>query len=230
MYPVDNGSKINYFSNFCLIYQAHKYDPSSPFFLLPPEIVQIISFGGIFLLYWVKTEHEKCNLTMSDGLQTAANLTNGYRVQPFYSETPITSGKISMSYFIQFATPHSTVEIGLCNSEIFDSLFSSNSDSCDCQVRTNQNVCLYSWFGGDGFCFGLDSNTKFGGYNVQEDMIMEINMNERTLTFYKEGTKDFEVKEEVAHYTNIPKSVIPICYLLGSGFDSSVTLKKCILW
>jgi hypothetical protein len=219
-------------NKFLLLLMAQKFDRQSLPHYLPIELIyHILQYSSVRKqLYWQDLEGNSM-MKITDDNQTCTNNQMGYRVQPFYSMEPITHGVVALSYYIRDARPLTTVEIGICFADIYPELTLDNNDSCNTRVRNNTQACLLSWNGGTGLLYGnASAGTLLEGYHVGERMIMEIDMNQRRLNFYKMlgGDKDFFDRRLIAFYTGLPDRVLPVCYLLGSGYDSSVTLMESL--
>jgi hypothetical protein len=211
---------------FTLPLLAHLHDKNSLFALLPIELIHFIYSVEVRApLEWVLLDHPKCEIKISNNRQTACNHIRGYRMQPFYSLVPITSGIVRFTYQVDQGTkPATTAEIGICPAAKLYDYYEMNCDSCDATcVREDGQVFMYSWNGGQGYLFGnVARGVRYGGCNLGDRMMMEVDMNRRKLNFFRCPDNGADVL--VAEFSDIPKDVIPFCWLLGSGSDASVTL------
>jgi hypothetical protein len=158
---------------------------------------------------------------------------------------PLTRGRYFFRYRIDFARPSTTMEIGVCDARIFADHFSKQDNDCsNLSIRDHQQAFLYSWNGGLGRLFGkIASGECRGGYMPMQQMVMELDLRRaepehRQLLFYRASDdweetfspylQDQRLERDEVHvlsrYWDLPESVVPIAYLLGSGYDTMVTL------
>jgi hypothetical protein len=161
-------------------------------------------------------------MTISNNKMTCKNNVTGYRMQPFYSIDPITYGRYIFRYFIDYGKPSTTMEIGVCDSTIFQERFTNQDTNCsNLSIRDYSKAYLFSWSGGEGRLYGnVNSGKLYGGYLPDEEIEMELDMRKKTLIFSK-ATGD---KKLLCVFQNLPEAVTPIAYILGSGYETSVTL------
>jgi hypothetical protein len=229
-YKGDDPHYLQSEKRFLLLLMAQKHDHNSLPHYLPTELIyHIMWYSSVRKpLYWEDLNGNSA-MKITEDNQTCTNNQMGYRVQPFYSMEPLTHGVFALSYYIRDARPLTTVEIGVCLADIYPELILDNNDSCNTRVRNNPKAFLLSWNGGTGLLYGNSEGVLLEGYTVGERMILEINMNDRKLSFYKMlGDRNFSERRLIAYYNGLPDRVIPVCFLLGSGYDSSVTLMESL--
>jgi hypothetical protein len=173
---------------------------------------------------------------------------NASIAQPLFNgstDLPLSRGLYFFRYKIEMAKTSTTMEIGVVDAKIFcDSFSHQDTDCSNLSIRDNSAAFLFSWNGGAGRLFGCTANgTCYGGYKPREEMIMELDLRHvqaarRQLLFYHAGANwksNFspfrqDVAREkgelsiLAKFWGLPESVVPVAYLLGSGYETKVTL------
>lgn len=216
---------------YLLFYMGYKLDSKCTLICFPPELIQVImSYGTLYgELFFVLTDSPHCLLEVSNNGKTCQNKVTGYRGQPFYSVEPLTHYRYIFRYIIDYAMPSTTMEIGVITSHMFEQYFTNQDTNCtNLKIRNEPGAFLFSWNAGTGSCYGnIAAGKLYAGYKPKEVIAIEVDMWKKTLNFYRSKTEKIDLSnlgDLLCSFSNLPDSVIPIAYLLGSGYDTKLTM------